>query len=71
MTKEEMVQFALKNDDTVENTMWKIYEQGRADERKKIMEIVDGADDIAQAMYLLGQYIISEELKEKNVEEDM
>lgn len=45
------------------------YEKGRSDERKKIMEIVDGADDIAQAMYLLGQYIISEELKEKKEEE--
>lgn len=31
MTKAEMVQFALKSDDTVENTMWNIYQQGRAD----------------------------------------
>lgn len=42
------------------------YEQGRRDERKKIMEIIDSADDIAQAMYLLGQYIIAEEM---NVED--
>lgn len=40
----------------------KAYQQGRIDERKKIMEIVDGADDIYQAMYLLKQYIISIEL---------
>ena len=40
------------------------YEQGCKDERRKIMEIVDSADDMAQAMYLLGQYIIGEELKE-------
>lgn len=31
MTKDEMVQFALKSDDNVENTMWRIYQQGRAD----------------------------------------
>ena len=29
------------------------------------MEIVDNADDTTQAMYLLGQYIISEEIKEQ------
>lgn len=40
------------------------YKQGRAEERKKIMEIIDNADDMANAMYLLGQYIISEQLKE-------
>ena len=26
-----MIQFVLKSDDTAENTMWKIYQQGRAD----------------------------------------
>ena len=41
-----------------------IFQDGRIYERKKIMEIVDSADDNAQAMYLLGQYIISEQLKE-------
>lgn len=51
----------IKKCDTCE--VYKVYQQGRRDERKKIMEIVDGADDIAQAMYLLGQYIISEELE--------
>lgn len=40
------------------------FEKGRLYERKKIMKIVDGANDIAQAMYLLGQYIIGEELNE-------
>lgn len=40
------------------------YEQGRADERKKIMEILDSAADVAQAILLLYQYIISKELKE-------
>lgn len=43
---------------------YQAYQQGRIDERKIIMEIVDSADDIAQAMYLLGQYIISEELND-------
>lgn len=38
--------------------------QIRAEERKKIINILDNADDNAQAMYLLGQYIITEELKE-------
>lgn len=47
----------------VENYEEKIFKNGRTYERKKIMEIVDSADDIAQAMYLLGQYIIEEELK--------
>lgn len=42
----------------------KAYHQGRKDERKKIMNIVDSGEDMAQAMYLLGQYIIGEELKE-------
>lgn len=56
----------------VENTdcnyceIYTVYLQGRIDERKKIMEIVDSADDIAQAMYLLGQYIIQQELQENN-----
>lgn len=45
--------------------VYNVYRQGRADERKKIMEIVDGSDDMAQVMYLLGQYIISEQLKEQ------
>ena len=31
MNREEMIQFVLKSDDTAENTMWKIYQQGRAD----------------------------------------
>lgn len=39
------------------------YRDGQAAERKKIMKIVDNVDDAAQAMYLLGKYIISEELK--------
>ncbi len=39
------------------------YRQGRVDERRKIIEIIDSADDNVQAMYLLGQYIISEDLK--------
>lgn len=33
MTKDEMVQFALKSDDTAEDTMWHIYQQGRADQK--------------------------------------
>ena len=36
-----MVQFALKSDDTVENTMWKIYQQGRADCLKEIHRFAD------------------------------
>jgi len=43
--------------------IYEVYEEGRKSERKKIMNIVGNADDMAQAMYLLGQYIISEELK--------
>lgn len=46
--------------------VYEVYEKGRKDERIKIMNIVDNADDMAQAMYLLGQYIISEELKYDN-----
>lgn len=42
------------------------YDQGRRDERKIIMEIVDSADDVAQAMYLLGQYIIQQELRKND-----
>lgn len=41
------------------------YQQGRVNERRKIIEIIDSADDNVQAMYLLGQYIISEDLKEE------
>lgn len=40
------------------------YQQGREDERKKIIEIFDSADDTMQAVHLLMQYIISEELKD-------
>lgn len=42
---------------------YKGYKAGRVDERKTIMKIVDSAEDTAQAMYLLGKYIIEEELK--------
>lgn len=40
------------------------YEKGKADERKKIMDIVDSAEDNAYAMFLLGRYFMTEQLKE-------
>lgn len=37
--------------------------EGRRDERKKIIEIIDSADDYSQAMYMVVRYLIKEELK--------
>lgn len=54
----------------IQSEVYKTYEKGRKDERKKIMNIVDSADDMAQAIYLLGQYIIIEELKDYNRNKD-
>lgn len=45
---------------------YQAYHQGRLDERRKIMEIVDSADDSENAMYLLGKYLIAEQLKNSN-----
>lgn len=42
-----------------------INRQIRADERKKIMEILDSADDEESAMYVLAQYLIAETVKEQ------
>lgn len=45
------------------NTM-DVYNKGRKDERSKIIEILDSADDSKNAMYLLTKYLIEEQLKE-------
>lgn len=55
----------VKNADCNNCEVYRVYLQGRIDERKKIMEIADSADDTAQVVYLLGQYIILEEIKEQ------
>lgn len=38
MTKNEMVQFALKSECSVEDTMWHIHQQGRADAFREVDE---------------------------------
>lgn len=47
-----------------------MYEEGFNDGYDKaindIMEIVDNADDCANAMYLLGQFIIERKMKQSN-----
>lgn len=38
------------------------YKDGRLDERQKIIELLDSADDAYNAMFLLGRYLISKEI---------
>lgn len=42
------------------------YQQGKADERVRIIKILDSADDSGNAMYLLGKYLIAEQLDDSN-----
>lgn len=46
-----------------------VYEQGRKDERKTVIEIMDSADDVYNAMAMLHQYFLSSSIKE--TDEDM
>lgn len=41
------------------------YEDGRADEQKKIIEIIDSADDHENALYRIIVYLSEEKLKEE------
>lgn len=56
----------MTTEETIEFNKWleDHDKQIRADERKKIMEIIDSADDYSQAMYMVVRYLIKEELKE-------
>lgn len=54
-----------KEDDRYKNEWLDAYEQGRSDERKKIIEIMDRGDNWWEAKGLLTNYLIKEQLKER------
>lgn len=55
-------QIYLNLDERIEEEKFKSYIEGRKDERNKIMEVIDEADDAYNAMFLLMRYFVSEEL---------
>lgn len=54
----------FQNSDYWNDYLTKVINDAKKDERSKIIEILDSADDSANAMYLLTKYLIEEQLKE-------
>lgn len=60
ITLDEAIRKLKQHDEQIEHAK----EQGRKEERKKIMEICDESDDIANVMYNLTWYIVDKAVKE-------
>lgn len=54
----------FQNSDYWNDYLSKVIDDARKDERSKIIEVLDNADDLENAMYLLCKYLITERLKE-------